>query len=560
MAELRFVTGDAKWKQYRARALADLFWFADVVLGYGRVVPMTMKAHLLMCRFAERQTGIPDLDEAPVLLVKVPRGVGKSTLITQARALQLAMQHPDIAILIANEVERNAMKFLAAIKDQLSDNELLRALFPERIPQDPEHECSKWSESEVILPRPTGRKESTFQAIGVGGALAGMHPDLVICDDLIADEAAEQARATGSFQLIEKANRWIGRLRPIVNRQETWGGIVVVGTPWWEDDCYAYIEQSYGFGQQPKRYLVKADIAGESVAVECYRVGDLAVFNRPILENGTSYFPERWPDEELAKMRVDDPLLFAANMMLDPTAPEVVTFKPNWRRYYVWDNQNSLLRYKDQGLQEKVIAVTDMDVIASIDPGFTEHVDPRASRQALVATGGTGSLRFQLYAKATQQSLDGYIKDIVECCRRYKVRKLILEQEAQQRAFNKQVREALQAAGVLVSIEEISSGGKSKEARIIALEPYFEKGLFYADRNQSDFWDEYDAFPRSKHNDLLDALAKQVRFWPASAPTVGTQQQRVNDELARVYARMGKESPVMPQKQSWKIRADGSRR
>ena len=60
MTELKFTTGDKKWKEYRARALGDLFWFADAVLGYGPVVPMTVKAHRLKCANAERHTGVPE--------------------------------------------------------------------------------------------------------------------------------------------------------------------------------------------------------------------------------------------------------------------------------------------------------------------------------------------------------------------------------------------------------------------------------------------------------------------------------------------------------------------
>lgn len=906
MAELTLTQGSREWKEYRERALTDLFWFADVVLGYGQVVPMTLRAHYLMCRFAERQTGHPALDEAWVRLIKVPRGVGKSTLITQAYALQLALKHPDLALLIINETERGATKFLASIKQQITDNAFLRALFPERCPLDPEKDCLKWSETEVILPgRTVARKESTFQAIGVGGSITGLHPDIAIVDDMISDEAMENARA-GLFSLMEKTNRWISRLRPIVNtgephmgilfvgcltgdarvlmengqwkpikditagervyswnpqtkqfapqrvkgvypqgeaetvvvdagryklqctpdhpflaaagrykpvwrkaenlldvlkRAETirglpehpdartvlagwgaaqpdllwllgflwgdgwltkyvgktkrrgttysicfaegtdealnervrvlmaryfvnrvyrvkgrvsrsennrvgrllesWGltpgmrantkrlpawlfaayphekrwflrgllaadghdnpyqgkrnnpfasrlstaseglaedvrdlaltcgvrpskiwrrrrmaqppsspapvesheyvinlrfeepgealrswrvrsvtpagkatvydlsveatenyvaeGFLVHNTPWWEDDCYTYVTKAFGYGDRVEKVVLKHTVPSGRVLVACERQGDLATFARPIIEDGTSWFPERWPDEKLAKMRVDDPLLFAANMMLDPRAPEITTFKPEWRRYFEWTSPTSL-RYKNQELKDCSALIGDLDVIVSVDPAFTEGGRAQDSRQAVVVTGGTAEgYRLILAAHATRQSLDGFIADIVRLCQRFKAKKLRLEKEAQQASFNQQVRKALVAAEVMVSVVEESAGGRNKDIRIESLSPYFERGLIYGERNQHDFWREYDAFPRGKLKDLLDALAAQMAHWQTGSASSVLADRRIQKELETLYTRMGQPVPERDTK-DWRVRPDGSRR
>src|ERR1051326_3724736 len=62
---LSFQQGDPTWQRYRQRALTDLYWFADVVLNYGERVPMRKGPHALLCKFAEKRTGIPALDNAP---------------------------------------------------------------------------------------------------------------------------------------------------------------------------------------------------------------------------------------------------------------------------------------------------------------------------------------------------------------------------------------------------------------------------------------------------------------------------------------------------------------
>lgn len=520
---------------------------------------MTLRAHYLMCRFAERQTGIPDLDDAWVRLIKVPRGVGKSTLVTQGYALQQALKYPDIAMLIINETERGASKFLASIKQQITDNVFLRALFPERCPVDPEKDCLKWSESEVILPgRTTARKESTFQSIGVGGSITGLHPDLAIVDDMISDEAMENARS-GLFTLMDKTNRWISRLRPIVNTGERHFGIMFIGTPWFEDDSYTFVEKAFGYGDAKVPRRIKATVPQGTVKVDCYRVGDLAVFNRPIVENGTSWFPERWPDDKLAKMRVDDPLLFAANMMLDPRAPEITTFKPEWVRYFQWASPIAVT-YKNHDLKECSALIADLDCIASVDPAFTVGGRMQDARQALIVTGGTPEGgRLVLKAQATRQTLDGFIADIVSACQQYRVRKLRLEKEGQQASFNQQVRKALEAAGVMVSIVEESTGGKNKDIRIESLSPFFERGLIYVHRDQHDLLREYDSVPRGKLKDLLDALAAQMTHWQMGSRSTAQADARVQKELESLYGRMGVPMPSA-QKKDWRVRQDGSRR
>ena len=562
MSQLTFVQGSPEWLKYRQRALSDLFWFADVVLGMGSVGPMTQRAHLALCRFAERNSGHEALNSKWVRFIKVPRGVGKSTLITQAYAIQLAMAHPDIAILIGNETARGAEKFLAAIKQQLTDNEFLRALFPERIPADPEKDCRKWSESEVVLPRETKRQEPTFQTIGVGGAITGQHPDVALIDDMFSDEAMENARI-GSFIIFEKCNRWISRLRPLVNSSEPHHGILFVGTPWWEGDSYEYVEKAFGYGEVPTTYRMKHAWEQGVVEVECCTIGDLAIFARPILEHGTSFFPERWPDDKLAKMRQDDPLLFAANMMLDPTAPEVVTFKPDWRRYFTWESQGQAVRYRDQSLKDCVRMVADLDCILSVDPAFTEG-GTTSSFQAILCTGGTPEgYRMILKAQATRQSQEGFVTDIVEAIRTFAPRKLLLEKAGQQITFIMDVKQAILAADLRVAVEEVTPGGKSPDLRIATLETFFERGQIYGHRDHEAFWREYDGFPRSKFKDLLVALAYQPPFWNLALgrKSVGApaQDQRAREEVRSLYQRMGVQAPMKASRDPLR-RADGSMR
>lgn len=562
MADLTLRPGSPEWNRLRQRCLTDLFFFADAVLGFGPLVPLTVPTHRLMCAFVERRTGVPLLDEAIYRMVSVPRGVGKTSCITIAWAIQLALADPETAILIANERQENADAFLGSIRLQFETNELLRALFPDRIPADPKRQ-EPWAATKLSLLRTGARPEPTFMTIGVGGTATGMHPDHIIADDVISREAMENARA-GSWQTMEKVNRWINQLRPLLNTHKPGASLTLPGTRWWQGDSYEHVEASFGYGEAKQFVRLKQPLPDGSTQVleDVYRVGDLAVFRRPIYEHGACIFPEKYSAEELAKIRVADPELFAANFLNDPTSDLTASFKSTWLRFYTWATP-TVLRLTGEKGRDQSYRVADLDCIASIDPAFSDHRSAGHSRQALVVTGGLPEGgRVILHASATNQSLDAFLGDIVAVCQKYRVRKLTVERAGQQLAFILLLRRALQTTGVMLSLEEVSPGGRQKDVRILTLEPYFQRGLLYQLRDQTDLMNEYLTFPKGTYKDLLDALAQQAPFWPAgpSSGVSAPNQQRVDAELSALYGRMGQPSPVTPANASWKRRADGSLR
>ena len=165
----------------RKRFLGDLYWAASVVLGYGDKIPMRPRTHALLCKFIEKKTGSPLLDTAHYRKIEMPRETGKSTLL-RAYVVQRVCANRDIAILLVNERELLARDFLNDIKWQFTNNELLRSLFPEVIP--PDLNDTTWSATRICVNRTTGRPDPTVDIAGVGAALAGKHPDIIIGDDI----------------------------------------------------------------------------------------------------------------------------------------------------------------------------------------------------------------------------------------------------------------------------------------------------------------------------------------------------------------------------------------
>lgn len=556
---LSFKKGDEQWTKLRKRALSDLFWLSDVVLGYGTLVPLTIPTHRLMIRFAERKTGAPILDDAHIRLISVPRGVGKTAGVTISKTIQDSLRDPEGSTMLANENQENSNAFLGEIAGHFETNEFLRALFPDIIPEEP-RKSQKWSAESLNLVRKTSRKEPTIFTVGVGGTKTGMHPDRIICDDVISREAMENARV-GSFQIMEKTNRWINQLRPLINYSAPWWEICFIGTRWWVGDSYEHVERAFGYGEERQMIRLKQKLEDGSTQVldNIYRVGDLAVFKRAIIEHGQSIFPEKLDMDALSKIRLIDPELFAANYLNEPATDLTAQFKQDWLRYFHWATPD-VVRYTNPAGKDISVHKMDLDCVLSVDPAFTEGQDHK-SRQAIILTGtDPDGIHLLLVAQASKQSVEAFIGDIVESVRKWKPRKLLIERAGQQIAFIMLVKERLLQAGLMVPVEEVAPGGKKKEMRIQTLEPYFQRGTFYVEKSMHDFLNEYATFPRGEFKDLLDALAYQAPSWRSgiSAPTQSGLQASKDREIADVYRRMGVQAPTTPHNRY--VREDGSRR
>lgn len=534
---LKFTQGDAEWTRLRNLALTDLYWLADVVLGYGPRVPMHEHAHRVLCRVAEGRTGHAAIDDAHVLRIELPREWGKTTTITQALPIQLICRDPNISILIANEKEQNARDFLAAIKWQFESNNFLRALFPEVIPKD--FNSTVWSSSRIVVNRDSGRKEPTIFVTGVGGTVTGMHPDVIIVDDMISREAMENARA-GSWQIMHQVNRWINQLRPLVSKGYARWRIYFIGTRWWHGDSYDHIDLAYGYGEAKTSYTLRYPLPnGEVQTLTATRAGDLVTFKRAAIEHGRSSFPEKWTLDDLARMRLVDEALFACNMMNNPSDERTATFKESWLKYFQWVSEHQL-SYTDGGGTQRIVGVHDLDVLIFVDPGGFQvrQVEDRA-RPAVAVVGDDrrgNYLVLDLYNE--KDTYLAAIAQIVSWCTRYSPRKIYTERAGQQAAFAQLLRTALRDAGLNVPVDDttLKPGTTQKEVRVLQLEPYFQRGQIIVGTGAAfhTFREQYTQFPRTARVDVLDVLAYVPRVVKPRAGLAQhrSQQERQNAELA----------------------------
>lgn len=516
--------GSQRWKEWRERCLepipgkySALYFFASKVLGLEDKIPMTPQAHYALCLFAERATGIPEIDEARVQLIQVARGFGKSAIVTTGRSLQRLCQDPNWTMGIGNETQYMASTFLEGIKEHIESNDLLRALFPEIVPDN--FRETTWRADEIVINRPDKNPAPSILAVGVGGTRTGIHLNEWVVDDPISQNAAENAMR-GSFTEIEAANRWIVRLPPLLNSPER-DPITIIGTPWFAGDTYEFVEQYFGGVEDLRRRpdfetiwtLTLPD--GSKQHVKLYRRGDLAVFKRPALVNGQSIFPERWTTEELERMstRPQTAQFFQANYMLNPTGGIATTFDLEWLQRYEWEGNTHLL-YLNQTGERKSTAVRDLVTFISVDPAFSDKQSSARTAIPVIGTNGKEVFLLEDFARHGV-NVDEIAHRVVDFYFKYKPHKIFVETIVAQIAVADAIRRVAREHGIdEIPIEEISSHGRNKKDwRIFGLEPYFRKQQFYIHKSHHDFTEEYSNFPLGKLRDLLDAISFQREEW-----------------------------------------------
>jgi hypothetical protein len=542
---LDFTPGDENWLKIRKKGLNNLYYFAFEICKYGTRVPMTEPAHKLLCKVVERKSKVPALDQCRIRKFEMPRGTGKTTVITQAYLLQRICRNPDISIMLVNENEGTAKAILSEIKSQIESNELLRVLYPEIVPDD--FKDTTWSATQITVKRTQSRKEPTVFVVGVGGTKTGMHPDIIFVDDMLSREAMESARSGSVADVMGQINRWIHQLNPLLSGSEE-REITFIGTRWWHGDSYEHLEENYGYGQDPQHFMLKAKLSDGTVQrLPAYRVGDLVVFRRAAIEDGQPAFVSLGEDkyglEALAKLRLQDPELFAANYLNQPSDELTATFKESWLRFYDWQDGDSgdQVSFTDLAGKRRTLGLGTLDVLAFVDPGgFGKNKGGDRARAAIVVTGTTpDGLHLILDVYSEKGTYVQAMQEFVGFVRRYGIRKAFVERAGQQIVFIDQLRSLCRKEGLSVVIEEVTTGIKSKDDRILGLEEYFQRAQVYVGRGPKfeELRVQYAQFPKAARKDILDALSQAPGRWKRTGGTQRTAAQRQQQELANYYAR-----------------------
>ena len=129
-------------------------------------------------------------------------------------------------MIITNE-HSLARKFLAYIKEEIENNPPLREkLYPER--------SENWGAEEILA-----KNGASIQIKGSGSALRGRHPGWIVVDDFL-DESSLYSK--------DQRDKSIDLFHSVIMNMILPGGqVIVVGTPFHENDLYADLKKKPGW-------------------------------------------------------------------------------------------------------------------------------------------------------------------------------------------------------------------------------------------------------------------------------------------------------------------------
>lgn len=285
--------GGRKFAQVRANAERSLYYFTKFILGRRY---LTDTLHAPVCGFLQN-------GRYPRKLLLLPREHAKTSLVSHGLPIHVLLQPEDAniyvpgldgsecRILLACETEGRAMDHIRVIQTAFESNTLLRALWPEKCWRNPRREAKKWNDRELIIPRRNEYPDPSIRGIGVGGAITGAHPNILIKDDLISVEAAN------SPTVMQTAIHWHVTSRALINNPNSLE--FLIGTRWAVNDLYQYI------------------IDNDDSVVHIIRAA---------VENGVPIYPEMFTMEKIDQLRREFGIMFPLLYMNSAADPDLVDF------------------------------------------------------------------------------------------------------------------------------------------------------------------------------------------------------------------------------------------
>lgn len=306
--------------------------------------------HLPVCNWLQR---VPPFRK----LLLLPREHAKTSIVSHGLPIHILIQPKesniyfpgldgcDCRIMMAGENERMIKKNHRVVRSAFENNEMLRSLWPHRVWEESKKQSSKWTDTELILPRNEDYPDASIFAIGVGGAIAGARPNVIIKDDLISLEARN------SEVTMETAIEWHIASRALMDEYEKDTQMesleYIIGTRWAVFDLYSYI-------------------IDEDPSVETHV--------RSIVEDGNPIWPERFDHKRIKQLQKEYGSLFYLLYMNSSKAAELSDFDLTQLRSYTIEGDQVVIQTdeRDALLTKRLNSneYIDEDIVTSTHRGM----------------------------------------------------------------------------------------------------------------------------------------------------------------------------------------------
>lgn len=523
-------------ERIRRQAKTSLYFHCKYVLGYR---DLEKEPHYEFCAWLQTHLWQD-------MLILLPRGTFKSTIVSVGLPLWLFPKCPELRILLDSFELSNTKGWLGVARRTLESNRLYRLVYGDysnvnATTGEPWHSTALALKGRAVV-----RAENSLTASSLQTSETSQHHDIYIGDDL------QTELNVGSRESIEAV---LKRLEEVLAILDPWkrpfygrntrpsrpisrGPRIVVGTHWHFDDAYYRIRQKEDQRRREKQPVQWHTFIREAVWME---EGKQKFF-----------FPARFSKEHLEELRANmSAYLWSCNYLNNPMPDETQTFKLSDFGFfnetsYVVDGVVSPLSPRRNAFLLLDPAIKDTErsdwsafVVASLDPNWNIFVE-EVHRDRIVGNEGILETLFELWKKWSPVKTG--IEDAVF-------------QSSLLAGFKKFCRDR----GVFFKVYPLKANTKrSKPMRIRGFEPFVAGGrvffrvadktdltqspreLYFAlVKDQDVLADEMLRFPLGATDDCVDALAYLPELaFPASAGT--PVEKRIPDPFVGLLATLKK--------------------
>ena len=409
--------------------------------------------------------------------VIAPRGHSKSTVVTFLSTMWNILYGRKRFILIVSESYSQSVLFLDGIKKEFEENDMIKFFFGNL-------KSDKWAEGDIELA--SGIK---VMAKGAGQKLRGLRyrsfrPDLVILDDF------ESPVNVDTQELRDKLFRWVnGAVLPSLDVAT--GEIILVGTIVHHD---SYLENIRKIGSKS---------------------GWTVLYYQAIIDDNSKkvLWEDRFSYKYLSELRSQ----YAEQGMIDffyqeyqniAQSPEGRPFTEDMIQYYSGmlfrENNKWFIRLEDGNFESVRLGI-------GIDPAIATGNRSDFSVILVSAMDSRGNIYVIEYLRKRVKPIE-LIDEIFAMFMKYEQEPLVvIETVAYQEALVHFLLAKGKAERVYIPIEEFKPK-TSKSKRLMSLQPFFASKKMFIRREHSELVKELLEFPKSAHDDTLDALYYSIQF------------------------------------------------
>lgn len=404
------------------------------------------------------------------LMIFVPPQNGKSEIASINFPAWFFGRNPKKAVIAASYNSDLSVGFGRKARDIVASEEY-KNLFPSVHLKEDSTAAGRWNTNQG----------GEYTAVGIGGGTTGRRADVFLIDDPVKDKQEAES--------ITIQDRNIGWYRSVARtRLSPTGAVVLIQTRWHDKDLAGQILES------EKDW-------------EIIELPAIAEHDEEHRKAGEALWPNRYSLEWLLSTKRDlGTELWSALYQQKPVSEESQVFK------------RPMFRYKDQ--EELDSVQTRCFITIDPAPGKSENADFIGVCENRVDSENFWHLKaYRVKFDASQ-----LINLMFKLHEDTHFEKLGIEKGMYRDVLKPFLDQEMLKRNVFFQVVELDHGQRSKELRIRGLQPRYEAGqIFHIKGFCSDLESELLRFPKSAHDDVMDATAYQLQI--AEAPA-GFQAER----------------------------------